>query len=95
MLQEEHVSALIRQWVAANHQKAQSTKIELAEDADLMATGVLDSMGFIELLAYVESITGVRIDFSDLDPEEFTSIEGLSRSAVSRNMPAPGVGEIA
>ena len=95
MLQEEHVSALIREWVAANHQKAKSTKIELAEDADLMATGLLDSMGFIELLAYVESITGVRIDFSNLDPEEFTSIKGLSRSAVSRTMPDPAVREIA
>jgi len=94
MLREEDVSGLIREWVAANHRKEKSGKIELAEDADLMDTGVLDSMGFIELLAYVESITRARIDLSDLDPKDFTSIEGLSRSVVSRNMPASAVEEI-
>ena len=95
MVGEEHVSGLIREWVEANCRKGKSEKIELVEDADLMATGVLDSMGFIELLAYLESITGVRIDLSDLDPKDFTSIKGLSRSAVSRTMPASAVGEIA
>jgi acyl carrier protein len=95
MVGEEYVSGLIREWVAANHRKAKSGEIELAEDADLMATGVLDSMGFIELLEYIKSITGARIDLSDLDPKDFTSIEGLARAAVSRNMPTSTVEELA
>jgi acyl carrier protein len=94
MVGEEHVSGLIRKWVEANCRIAQPEKIELEEDTDLMATGILDSMGFIELLVHVESLTGSKIDLSDLDPKEFTSIKGLARSAVSRNMSASAVGEI-
>jgi acyl carrier protein len=85
MLYEEELSSLIREWIIRNQQSPNSTRIDAKEDMDLIANGVLDSMGFIELLVYIESVTGNKIDLSDLDPIEFTSIRGLSRSVLNLN----------
>ena len=87
MLREEELSGQIKEWITRtrNGQSLTAVKVEVREDMDLIASGVLDSIGFIELLVYVESITGNKIDLSDLDPDEFTSIKGLSRSIVMHN----------
>jgi acyl carrier protein len=85
MLREEELSGQIKEWITRtrNGQSLTAVKVDVKEDMDLIASGILDSIGFIELLVYVESITGKKIDLSDLDPEEFTSIKGLSRSIVT------------
>ena len=87
MLREEELSGQIKEWITRtrNGQSLTAVKVDVKEDMDLIASGVLDSIGFIELLVYVESITGQKIDLSDLDPDEFTSIKGLSRSFLIRN----------
>lgn len=87
MLREEELSGQIKEWITRtrNEQNLSAVKVDVKEDMDLIASGVLDSIGFIELLVYVESITGQKIDLSDLDPDEFTSIKGLSRSILIHN----------
>ena len=54
-MSEEALGQLARQWIA-EHGRAGGT--EMADDQDLLASGMLDSMGFIELLAYIETVTG-------------------------------------
>lgn len=83
MVTEKALNSLIKEWVTSNGQTLDSVNVDVKEDTDLIANGILDSMGFIELLVFVESITGQRIDLSDLDPNEFTSIQGLSRSIIN------------
>lgn len=79
MLQEERLNGLIRDWVIKYHQGYDAGVTDFGEDSDLFASGALDSMGFIELLVYIESIIGKKIDLTDLDPNEFNSIRGLSQ----------------
>ena len=80
MLSETELSDRITEWVRQNGQR-QGQK-EMSDATDLIASGALDSMGFIELLMHVEMITGRKIDLSDLDPSVFTSIQGLARSVL-------------
>ena len=83
MVHEGDLVSQIKDWVRSSPQATIPAKTVLTEETDLIASGILDSMGFIELLVFVESVTGQKIDLSGLDPGEFTSIQGLSRSIVN------------
>ncbi len=52
---------------------------EPADDFDLRAGGLIDSLGFIELIAAIEDQLGIELDFDALDPEEITVLGPLSR----------------
>lgn len=52
---------------------------ELADDFDLRENGVIDSLGFIELIASLEQTLGVEIDLEALDPEQLTRLGPLTR----------------
>jgi len=56
---------------------------EITEDTDLMAAGLLDSFAFIDLMLFVESQSGAKVDLSDVDPSEFTVVRGLCNLALS------------
>ena len=74
---------IVKDWVRGHTRAADAATLPLADDTDLLATGWLDSLGFVELLAYVEKTTGREIDLSDADPSEFTTVRGFSRFAVA------------
>ena len=75
---------LIFNWVRKNGQTNGNGHMELTGDTDLLESGLLDSIGFIELIVFMERQTGCSIDLADVDPSEFTTAKGLSRIA-SRN----------
>lgn len=51
---------------------------ELADDLDLMAGGVIDSLGLLKVIAWLEDRYGVDTDAVDLDPEAFTSVAAIA-----------------
>ena len=55
-----------------------------APDADLFDSGVLDSLGFAELLLQVEGEFGVRFRFDEMDLDHFRSVSGIARSIADR-----------
>jgi acyl carrier protein len=74
---------LIIQWVRDHRQSDHFSDPEITEDTDLMAAGLLDSFGFIELLLFVEGQSGNKVDLTDVDPSEFTAVKGLCNIALS------------
>jgi acyl carrier protein len=46
---------------------------------NMLAEGIVDSLGFVELMAELETRLGVDIDLGDLDPDHLGSIGPLSR----------------
>jgi len=46
---------------------------------NLIASGIVDSFGFLELVAALEAKTGVEIDFDGHDPEQFVTLSGLEQ----------------
>ncbi len=51
----------------------------VTDDLDLVAEGVLDSLGLIELIAAMEARFGVELDFEGLDAGSFGVVGPFSR----------------
>jgi acyl carrier protein len=49
----------------------------LPEDCDLFLSGMVDSLGLLNLYSAIEEFTGHKIDFELLDPEEMTIVGPL------------------
>jgi len=47
---------------------------ELSDDCDLLLSGVIDSLGLLELVTAVNEHYGREIDFEDLDPDHMTIV---------------------
>ncbi len=54
---------------------ALGTGIEsVGHDEDLLAQDVIDSLGIVELVAFLESRYGIKVGDDDLLPENFSSV---------------------
>ena len=54
----------------------------LLPDFNLVQTGILDSMQFIELVALIEKEFQIEINFEDEAPGSFTTLLGLTRLGI-------------
>jgi acyl carrier protein len=79
---EVELGNLIIKWVRKNAQTNGDGHVELTGDTNLMEGGLLDSIGFVELIVFVERRTGYNIDLTDVDPSEFTTVNGLCQIAL-------------
>lgn len=50
---------------------------ELDNSDDLLATGVMDSLGVLKLIAWVEHRFGLTVDDDALDPDNFRSVAAV------------------
>ena len=50
---------------------------EIDDSFNFIESGVIDSMGFLELITEVEKRFKIEIDFEDYDPSEFTYLYGF------------------
>lgn len=50
---------------------------DLPDDCDLLLTGLIDSLGLLELISTLTTHFGRRIAFEDLDPEQLTVVGSL------------------
>lgn len=50
---------------------------ELGADEDLLAGGVVDSLGLLKLIAWIEDRFGVAVDEVELSPDSFRSITAI------------------
>jgi acyl carrier protein len=53
--------------------------LELADGDDLLARGVVDSLGFIELVEEVQSRFGLTVEDLEVTEENFGSIDAIVR----------------
>lgn len=56
----------------------------LTENSDLFEAGVIDSYGFVELVAFLEQTFGVKLSDDDLASPEMSSLAGMSRMVAAR-----------
>ena len=63
---------------------------ELADDYDLLLSGMIDSLGLLELLNALSEFAGRELDFEALSPEEITMVGPLSRLVAEQaSTPSP------
>jgi acyl carrier protein len=60
---------------------------DLTTDYDLVATGVIDSLGLLKLIAWLEERFELPIDDLELDPDSFRTINAID-AFIAQSAPA-------
>jgi acyl carrier protein len=58
-------------------------KISLDEHASLTESGVIDSIGLLQLVDYLESSYNIEIPMEMITPENFDTLAGISQSVMN------------
>jgi acyl carrier protein len=66
----------IKNFILKNLYFAESTSLD--HNASFLEEGIIDSMGALELVAYVESEFGMKVDMSEVVVQNFDSINKLA-----------------
>jgi acyl carrier protein len=61
-----------------------SGRTQLAGDEDLIDSGVLDSLGVFQLVAFLEERYGIGIADTDITPENFGTLDRIERLVAGR-----------
>ncbi|HEX7022263.1 MAG TPA: acyl carrier protein, partial [Trueperaceae bacterium] len=79
----------VREFIDDNYVLGQDKA--LAGDDSLTQTGIIDSMGIMELVAFLDERYGVRVPDADLLPQNLDSIDNIVRYVKAR-LAAQGAG---
>jgi acyl carrier protein len=74
MTQEQFLD-LLTEWMRMHKQNEESSKVSM--DTELLGSGLLDSFDFLDLILYIETKSGHKIDLAIADPNEFSVVRGL------------------
>jgi acyl carrier protein len=87
----QDVKALILSCLESTMMSLALVPDQLSDDFDLRAEGVVDSLGFVQLITALEERLGFDVDLGELDTERLTVIGPLSQHiAESVAIPRPG-----
>ena len=57
----------------------------LGDEDDLIDSGVVDSLGIFQLIAFLEERFGIKIGDEEISPENFGTIAAIDRLVASRS----------
>jgi len=73
----------IRRFVVEELQWTGSAE-ELADDASLIDAGVIDSLGIVQTIAFLESTFGIKVRDDELMPRNFETINSIAAFVESK-----------
>ena len=76
----------IRQYVSENLLFS-GDGFKFDDDASFLKHGIIDSLGVMDLVTYVESAFGVKVDPQEVTPENFDSVNKLA-NYINRKSPS-------
>jgi acyl carrier protein len=59
--------------------------VDLKDEDDFLALGIIDSLGFVELVEEVQSRYGLAIDDVEITEEHFGSIDAIAKFVSSKS----------
>lgn len=62
---------------------------QLQPDDDLLDSGILDSMGIMQLVTYLEKEYGISIPTEEIEPEQFASVNALAAFVRAKQQAEP------
>lgn len=80
-LSENQLVDLVVEWVKKNR-ATRLPPFEITAETDLISSGMLDSFAFVDLIVYIESQSGCKVELTDADPADFCMVKGLCRIAL-------------
>ena len=75
----EYVKSLIASILETRLLAQGITVTNLQDDLDLRDEGIVDSLGFMQMILDLETRLATQIDLTDLDPEDLTNVGALAR----------------
>jgi acyl carrier protein len=70
---------------------AQGLEVEVpAPETDLFATGILDSLRFVELLAALEERFAIQVSLEDIEIDDFRTLSHIADFVAGRQVGSPG-----
>jgi len=79
----EHESALAD---FVRNELLHGRKVALTNDADLLGAGIVDSLGILRLVAFIEDRFGVKVPDEDVVFENFQSIGAMASYVAQRQV---------
>jgi acyl carrier protein len=78
----DDVRSQIRRYVISHFPLARAR--DLGDEESLLDTQVIDSLGILQLVTYLEDAFAIEVTDDDLSPENFDSIGALARFVARR-----------
>ncbi|HJX63359.1 MAG TPA: acyl carrier protein [Polyangia bacterium] len=66
----------VRQFITSNFYVADVAS--LADDASLLDRGIIDSTGVLELIEFIESTFGIKVEDAEMIPENLDSVARIT-----------------
>lgn len=82
MTRDDSVHHRTRQFILKRFPLA--SKRGLRDEDPILRNGIMDSLGVLELVAFLEETFDIRIDDDDLTPENFESIDHVAAFVTSK-----------
>ena len=76
-MQQQTIEQDIRQFVIANFLFGEDNG-SLKPDESFLETGIIDSTGVLELVAFLESTYGLRVQDNELTPDNLDSLDRVA-----------------
>ena len=80
---DRDVRSVVRAFIATRLAPS-AGRAEIADDEDLIDTGVVNSLGIFQLVAFLEQRFQIAIGDEEITPENFGTIDGIERLVASR-----------
>lgn len=87
LMNETEVRARIRGFITENFLYMRPD-FELGDDDALLESGVIDSMGVLEVLTFIEDSYGVRPEDDEISEENLGSLRAIARFVTSKRTTA-------
>ena len=86
LIQEKVLVVSVLNWIKERKLPPNCDAADITEEIDLVTDGVLDSMGLVDLLLFVEEQTGRPIDLITLEPTDVCVVKNLCRIALGNQL---------
>ena len=84
-LSYNRIKEILYKIVYSHLAKEGSEHEEITDDIDLLKSGLIDSISFMEIILQLESDYNIKLDISKIDDPELTKISGLINSIIKQN----------
>jgi acyl carrier protein len=85
----ETTAARIRGFIV--HQFPLARQRAVGDEDPLLRTGIIDSLGILEVVSFLESEFSITVDDEELVPESFESIATMTRFVDRKRSPGTGI----
>ena len=80
LLSAENVRIFVLNYLSERAPKRELDGGQINDDVfDFLKTGIIDSMGVLEMIVAMEEDLGITVDFEQMDPEAFTILGSFCR----------------